>query len=114
VAFTEGDSAVTNTHAEQKGIVEKEIKKVTEDRVVGAAKTRTRRYGASNASNPLRERRRRTYRKQATSDQVSGSSRVVISDHNADGKSAGVARKRRYGNSKSSKVSGTKETNRGK
>ncbi|ABD44243.1 type I secretion system permease/ATPase [Anaplasma phagocytophilum] len=112
VAVTESDSAVTNTHAEQEGTVEKE--KVTDSRVVGAAKIRVRRYGASNASNPLRERRRRTYGKQATPDQVSDSSRVVISDHNADGKSAGVAKKRRYGNSKSRKIAGTQETNRGK
>ncbi|SCV63965.1 Type I secretion system ATP-binding protein PrsD [Anaplasma phagocytophilum] len=112
VAVTESDSAVTNTHAEQEGTVEKE--KVTDSRVVGAAKIRVRRYGASNASNPLRERRRRTYGKQATPDQVSDSSRVVISDHNADGKSAGVVKKRRYGNSKSRKIAGTQETNRGK
>ncbi|ANC34800.1 ATP-binding protein [Anaplasma phagocytophilum str. Norway variant2] len=112
VAVTESDSAVTNTHAEQEGTVEKE--KVTDSRVVGAAKIRVRRYGASNASNPLRERRRRTYGKQATPEQVSDSSRVVISDHNADGKSAGVAKKRRYGNSKSRKIAGTQETNRGK
>ncbi|WP_045880455.1 type I secretion system permease/ATPase [Anaplasma phagocytophilum] len=112
VAVTESDSAVTNTHAEQEGTVEKE--KVTDSRVVGAAKIRVRRYGASNASNPLRERRRRTYGKQTTPDQVSDSSRVVISDHNADGKSAGVAKKRRYGNSKSRKIAGTQETNRGK
>ncbi|KJV66372.1 hypothetical protein APHNP_1379 [Anaplasma phagocytophilum str. ApNP] len=112
VAVTESDSAVTNTHAEQEGTVEKE--KVTDSRVVGAAKIRVRRYGASNASNPLRERRRRTYGKQAMPDQVSDSSRVVISDHNADGKSAGVVKKRRYGNSKSRKIAGTQETNRGK
>ncbi|WP_231106673.1 type I secretion system permease/ATPase [Anaplasma phagocytophilum] len=112
VAVTESDSAVTNTHAEQEGTVEKE--KVTDSRVVGAAKIRVRRYGASNASNPLRERRRRTYGKQAMPDQVSDSSRVVISDHNADGKGAGVAKKRRYGNSKSRKIAGTQETNRGK
>ncbi|WP_231106379.1 type I secretion system permease/ATPase [Anaplasma phagocytophilum] len=112
VAVTESDSAVTNTHAEQEGTVEKE--KVTDSRVVGAAKIRVRRYGASNASNPLRERRRRTYGKQATPEQVSDSSRVVISDHNADGKSASVAKKRRYGNSKSRKIAGTQETNRGK